>query len=109
MTEPMALHEDDLEMVATELFGGPLDGARYRIPIFPGHTKPGDRMSTPLGQPAPQHPFAVYDRIGDEPVGGVWEYGFVRIDPPEVASAEADEPDMITTCSGLAPQPHPDH
>lgn len=72
-------HDSELEHVPAVMLGGPIDGKRYRMPVFPDGGVP-TAFSTPLQQPHESSPRAVYLREGDSPVGGYYVYFFDRID-----------------------------
>lgn len=68
--------DGDVEHVVAMLFGGPLDGERYRLPRVPPHGTVPSAVSLPLKQPASSSPFALYRRQGDEPIGGSFVFVF---------------------------------
>lgn len=81
--------EDDLPHVPGVLLGGPLDGARYRIPLLPvGATVPPRSISIPLQPPGPKS--ASYERTDDEPVGGYYLYFFCSPGGPNDPASVAD-------------------
>ncbi|BDV31261.1 hypothetical protein [Microbacterium terricola] len=71
-------HDSELEHVPAVMLGGPIDGKRYRMPVFPGGGIP-TAFSTPLQQPHESSPKAVYLREGDTPISGYYVYFFDRI------------------------------
>lgn len=68
--------DGDVEHVAVMLFGGPLDGERYRLPRVPPHGSVPRAVSLPLKQPASSSPFALYCRQGDEQIGSHYVFVF---------------------------------
>lgn len=68
--------DGDVEHVVAMLFGGPLDGERYRLPKVPPRGAVPSAVSLPLKQPANSSPFALYRRQGDEPIGGSFVFVF---------------------------------
>ncbi len=70
------LHEKDLEHVPVVLLGGPLDGQRFKLPLFPPAQSVPPVLSIPLKQPANTSPLAKYRREGEEPVAGYFMFLF---------------------------------
>lgn len=68
--------------IPCEMFGGPLDGARYGDLPDMGQPFTNCELSTPLGQPAELHPAAIYVCRGDAPVHGFWQFFYLRTDYP---------------------------
>ena len=65
-----------------ELFGGPLDGKKYGDLPDPGEPLTGAVLSIPLGQPAADHPTAVYDCVGQASTG-FWQLAYRHTELPE--------------------------
>lgn len=72
----ISFKDGDVEHVVATLFGGPLDGERYRLPKVPPHGAVPSAVSLPLKQPANSSPFALYRRQGIEPIGGSYVFVF---------------------------------
>lgn len=64
--------------VPCQLFGGPLDGAKYGDLPHIGKPFTNSSLSLPLGQPADEHPHAVYTCHGSAPVNGMWQFFYER-------------------------------
>lgn len=73
--------------IPCEMFGGPLDGAKYGDLPDLGSPYTNSVLSCPLGQPADQHPMAIYTCRGEAPVHGFWQFFYDRTDYP--ANSEA--------------------
>ena len=70
--------------IPCQLFGGPLDGAKYGDLPDTGGPYTGAALSIPLVEPAETSPRAVYTCHGDAPVAGLWQFFYERTDFPEL-------------------------
>lgn len=95
MTEKTSYHESELEHVPGVMLGGPIDGARYKIPVFPGSGVPTG-FSTPLNQPHETSPRAHYLREGDEPIGGYYVFFYDRTTGPDGGDYCEETPESTT-------------
>lgn len=68
--------------IPCELFGGPLDGAKYGDLPDIGGPYTNCELSSPLGQPAELHPRAIYVCRGEAPVHGLWQFFYDRTEYP---------------------------
>ena len=68
--------------IPCELFGGPLDGARYGDLPDIGGPYTNCELSRPLGQPAELHPRAIYVCRGEAPVHGLWQFFYDHTNYP---------------------------
>lgn len=68
--------------VPCHLFGGPLDGAKYGDLPDIGSPYTNASLAVPLGQPADEHPRAVYTCHGAAPVNGLWQFFYERTEYP---------------------------
>ena len=85
-----------------EMIGGPLDGAKYGD--LPGIGEPftDSVLSCPLGQPADQHPMAIYICRGEAPVAGFWQFFYERTEYPSGLDAEQlAVPDRVESDAGI--------
>lgn len=96
--------------VPCQLFGGPLDGARYGDLPDTGGPYTNAWLSLPLGEPADTTPRAVYTCRGDAPVGGLWQFFYVRTEYPELEalglSASLPETPVGTSVATRPFDPH---
>ncbi len=99
MTTRNSFHESELEHVPAVMLGGPIDGRRYRIPVFPGEGVPTG-FSTPLRQPHETSPRAHYAREGDAPVGGYYVFFHEKTTGPNDEPYLEETPHI--TCDGQA-------
>lgn len=73
--------------IPCELFGGPLDGAKYGdLPDIDGPYT-GVTLTLPLGQPADANPNAIYTCHGTTPVDRLWQFFYERTDYPLLMNA----------------------
>lgn len=70
--------------IPCQLFGGPLDGAKYGDLPDTGEPYTGATLSLPLGEPAATSPRAVYTCHGEAPVAGLWQFFYERTEYPEL-------------------------
>lgn len=88
--------------VPCEVFGGPLDGAKYGDLPDLGGPYTNCELSCPLGQPAEQHPRAIYVCRGDAPVHGLWQFFYERTEYPAAPqAAQVQEPERIRWEAGI--------
>jgi hypothetical protein len=73
--------------IPCQLFGGPLDGAKYGDLPDLGGPFTNSSLTLPLGQPADEHPQAVYTCRGSAPVNGMWQFFYERTEYPLVDEA----------------------
>ncbi|MBD7956401.1 hypothetical protein H9651_01980 [Microbacterium sp. Sa4CUA7] len=76
--------------IPCELFGGPLDGAKYGDLPDLGGSYTNASLALPLGQPAEEHPRALYTCRGAVPVNGLWQFFYERTEYPADAAAHAE-------------------
>ncbi|WP_166869329.1 hypothetical protein [Salinibacterium sp. ZJ70] len=82
-------HDSELAHVPAILLGGPLDGKRYRVPIFPTGGVPHG-FSSPLTEPHQTSEYAHYRLSADELIGGHYLYFFDSITPPAALTRTAE-------------------
>lgn len=92
--------ESEVPLVPIVLLGGPLDGARFKMPLVPPTMAAPDQVSIPLKQPAETSPMAIYFRQGDEQVANYYLFIFEDCVGPGgekllFASPEISEPLVI--------------
>lgn len=73
---------DEFGTIKTVMFGGPLDGNRYMLPLLPPDGGLPAGISIPLKQPADTSPYAVYERAAQAPVDDVHAFLFVECRGP---------------------------
>ncbi|WES64647.1 hypothetical protein P0L94_00925 [Microbacter sp. GSS18] len=91
MTMKKSYHESELDHVPAVMLGGPIDGKRYKLPVFPEDGIPTG-FSTPLREPHETSPHAHYLREGDEPVGGYFVFFYDRTTGPNGESYREERP-----------------
>lgn len=74
--------------IPCQLFGGPLDGAKYADLPDTGGPLTGAMLKLPLGEPAETSPRAVYTCRGDAPVAGLWQFFYERTEYPNIEAMD---------------------
>lgn len=88
--------------IPCEMFGGPLDGAKYGDLPDLGGPYTNCELRCPLGQPAERHPRAIYVCRGEAPVHGFWQFFYERTEYPAAPKvAEVQAPDRIGWDAGI--------
>ena len=95
------MSEGVIGTIPCELFGGPLDGAKYGDLPDLGGPYTNSELSCPLGQPVELHPRAVYICRGDAPAHGLWQFFYDRTDYPHALEL-IEQP--IPTASAALPK-----
>lgn len=85
-----------------EMIGGPLDGAKYGDLPDIGERFTDCVLSCPLGQPADQHPMAIYICRGDAPVAGFWQFFYERTEfPTGLDAVQQPVPEQVGSDAGI--------
>jgi hypothetical protein len=109
---PETFHEGEFGYAPSVMFGGPIDGRRFKLPILPDGEVPYG-FGHPLRQPHEGSPLAYYERVTDEPVGGFHMFAYqglrgpggrsAYVQMPEFDVPELEETEPGSTCSGYGP------
>ena len=107
---PISFKDGEFGYAPSAMFGGPVDGKRYKLPILPNGEVPNG-FGHPIRQPHETSPVAYYARVTDEPIGGYHIFLFQETREPGGRRVLAETPVIETsaatdrTCEGYGAQP----